>query len=170
MKSCLLSLSAAARLPGAPTRAVLSGLANRKNPPAFIARQGGKPYIDTGHPAWARYLESREGGEIPPSLLEERAKGQQLKNEILMIDLERKKGNMIDVKIMRYFFSFIQRAFTDEVSATKAVMPELKRLLLAGADKQAQKLLLSTLQRVFNCTMDSLNREIDEELSGEAPV
>jgi hypothetical protein len=161
-KTELLTLSAASREPGAPTRAVLSGMANRGRPPSFIVRIDGKPLVDTASDAWLEYLEGR--APEPASLTEEKRRAQQLKNEILEIDLLRKKREVVDVKTMDYLFTFIGRAFNDGVSTIKVAMPEVKRLLKVDKDRDAERLLLANLQRTFGNVMDDLNRHIAEEL------
>jgi phage terminase Nu1 subunit (DNA packaging protein) len=118
--------------------------------------------VNTACDAWLEYLEGR--APEPPSLTEEKRRAQQLKNEILEIDLLRKRGEVVDVKTMDYLFSFIGRGFHDCVTQIKVAMPEVKRLLKVDKDRDAERLLLANLQRTFGNVMEDVGRHIAEEL------
>jgi len=56
------------------------------------------------------------------------------------------------------------------VSTIKKISPDLERLYKAGDAKEAEKLMMTEVQRVFFTVMDSLKHEIEEDEAGETKV
>lgn len=72
-------------------------------------------------------------------------------------------GKYIDFETVRYYFSFFQRGITDCFSGIKKVSRDLKRLYIAGKDREAEKKLLDELYICFANALKGLEEVIEKD-------
>jgi hypothetical protein len=72
-------------------------------------------------------------------------------------------GEYIDAGLMRYYFSFFQRGISDSFASIKKISPDLKRLYLAGKEKEAEKACILELGICFSNAMKGLEEELEKD-------
>jgi hypothetical protein len=108
--------------------------------------------------------------ELRKQRAEQRAKKEDAETAIKRFKAEQEEiktramtGEYIDVSLMRYYFSFFQRGVTDSFAAVKKVSGNVKRLYIAGQDREAEKVLISELGIGFSNVIKALEAEIKRD-------
>ena len=91
------------------------------------------------------------------------ARREKLKMEQDEIKTNAMKKLFVDKAEGEYWLSFMQRAVTDSFSAVKRIMPEVKRLHLAGDEGAAERTVSAALKAVWEQARQALNDALDGE-------
>ena len=157
-------------------RKIIYNLTLKQEIPNFIFKDsGGHWVIDTSKAGAKRLIaEARPGTAEPENKTDVKKAREQKQIEAARLirykadqeEIKTRKmmGEYIDLETMRYYFTFFQRMITDSFAGMKKISPDLKRLYIAGQEREAEKKMKEELSVCFSWAMQQLSNELEKDL------
>jgi hypothetical protein len=94
-------------------------------------------------------------------LTENKAREQEIKNNMLSIKNKALEGSYVDVATMNYYLSFIPRALLEGIRELNKKTKDLKYMFTQDKDKDAIKIIAGVLESKLKEVMTEMEKERD---------
>jgi len=106
---------------------------------------------------------------------EQRAKKEDAETSIKRLKAEQEEiktrimiGEYIPIELMRYYFTFYQRAINDSYAGVRALTNDIKRLFAKNKDIEAENQIISIVRDCFTDAIKKLDKEIEKDIKNDS--